>query len=150
VMGFVSSGQAASSANAIDVSTVYLPSLHFSHITVDVSTTDSSTSDFYSWGLYSTSGSVLCSFTAVNLTAGGAIDQTCSQGTVTLSPGEYLFAFTGNATTAKIAYSGTAPVALSSVVSSTTSSSGALPSTISVPGSGVTFSGYGLPAIILH
>jgi hypothetical protein len=150
VMGFVSSGQAASSTNAIDVSTVYLPSIHFSHITADVSTTDSSTSDFYSWGIYSTSGSVLCSFTAVNLTAGGASDQTCSQGTVTLSPGEYLFAFTGNATTAKIAYSGTAPVALSSVVSSTTSSSGALPSTISVPSAGVTFSGYGLPAIILH
>jgi hypothetical protein len=39
---------------------------------------------------------------------------------------------------------------LSSAVSSTSSSSGALPSTITVPSSGVTFSGYGLPAIILH
>jgi hypothetical protein len=35
-------------------------------------------------------------------------------------------------------------------VSASTSSSGALPSTISVPSTGVTFSGYGLPAIILH
>ena len=149
-MGFVSAGQAPSSTNAIDVSTIYLPSLHFSHVTVDVSTTDSSTSDFYSWGIYSTSGSVLCSFTAVNLTAGGATDEACSQGTVTLTPGEYLFAFTGSATVAKIAYSGTAPIVLASAVSSTTSSSGALPSSITVPSAGVTYSGYGLPAIILH
>ena len=149
-MGIVSAGQAPSGSNAIDVSTIYLPSIHFSHMSVDVSTTDSNSSDFYSWGIYSTSGSVLCSFTAVNLTAGGAVDEACSQGTVTLTPGEYLFAFTGNATTAKIAYSGTAPVALTSAVSSTTSSSGALPSSITVPGSGVTYSGYGLPAIILH
>lgn len=149
-MGFVSAGQAPSSSNAIDVSTVYLPNLQFSHVTVDVSTTDSSTSDFYGWGLYNTSGAVLCSFSAVNLTAGGAVDKSCSQGTVTLTAGEYIFAFTGNATTAKIAYSGTAPLALSSAVSPTSSSSGALPSTISLPSSGVTYSSYGLPAIILH
>lgn len=150
VVGFVSSGQAPSSNNAIDVSTVYLPNIQFSHITVDVSTTDSSTSDFYSWGLYNTSGTVLCSFSAVNLTAGGAVDKSCSQGTVTLTAGNYIFAFTGNATTAKVAYSGTAPLALSSAVSSTSSSGGALPSTISLPSSGVTYSSYGLPAIILH
>ena len=149
-MGFVSAGQAPSSTNAIDVSTVYLPNLQFSHITVDVSTTDSSTSDFYSWGLYNTSGSVLCSFSAVNLTAGGTLDKSCSQGTVTVSAGEYIFAFTGNATTAKIAYSGTAPLGLSSAVSSTSSSSGALPSSVTLPSSGVTYSSYGLPAIILH
>ena len=150
VMGSVVAGEAPSAANAIDVSTIYVPSIHFSHVTVDVSTTDSSTSDFYGWGIYSTSGSVLCSFTAVNLTAGGAVDATCSQGTVTLTPGEYLFAFTGNATTAKIAYSGTAPIVLASAVSSTTSSSGALPGSITVPSAGVTYSSYGLPAIILH
>jgi len=149
-MGFVSAGQAPSSTNAIDVSTVYLPSLQFSHITVDVSTTDSSTSDFYSWGLYNTSGTVLCSFSAVNLTAGGAADKSCSQGTVTVAAGEYIFAFTGSATTAKIAYSGTAPLALSSAVSSTSSSSGALPGTITLPSSGVTYSSYGLPAVIFH
>jgi hypothetical protein len=150
VMGTVAAGQAPSAVNAIDVSTIYLPSIHFSHVTVDVSTSDSSTSDFYGWGIYSTAGSVLCNFTAVNLTAGGAVDAACTQGTVTLTPGEYLFAFTGNATTAKIAYSGTAPVALTSVVSSTTSSSGALPSTITAPGAGITYSSYGLPAVILH
>jgi hypothetical protein len=149
-MGFLSGGEAPSATNAVDVSVVYLPNIQFSHLTVDVSTTDSSTSDFYSWALTDTSGNVKCSITAVNLTAGGADDQSCTQGTVTLASGAYVFAFTGNATTAKIAYSGTAPLALSSAVSSSSSSSGAMTFPISIPAAGVTFSGYGLPAIILH
>ena len=149
-MGFLSAGQAPSANNAIDVSVVYLPNIQFSKLAVDVSTTDASTSDFYSWAVTDLSGNVKCSITAVNLTAGGASDQSCTQGTVTLSNGAYLFAFTGNATTAKIAYSGTAPLALSSAVSSSTSSSGAITFPISVPSAGVTYSGYGLPAIILH
>jgi hypothetical protein len=93
---------------------------------------------------------VKCSITAVNLLSGGASDQSCTQGTVTLAAGAYIFAFTGNATAGKIAYSGTAPLALSSAVSSSTSSSGAITSPITVPSAGVTYSGYGLPAIILH
>ncbi len=149
-MGFVSAGQAPSANNAIDVSVIYLPNIQFSKLAVDVSTTDASTSDFYGWAITDLSGNVKCSITAVNLTAGGASDQSCTQGTVTLPAGAYLFAFTGNATTAKIAYSGTAPLALSSAVSSSTSSSGAITSPISVPSAGVTYSGYGLPAIILH
>jgi hypothetical protein len=149
-MGFVTGGQAPSSANAIDTSVIYLPNIQFSHITVDVSTTDSSTSDFYSWAITDTSGNVKCSVTAVNITAGGASDQSCTQGTVTLPGGAYIFAFTGNATTGKIAYSGTAPLALSSAVSSSTSSSGAITFPIAIPSAGVTYSGYGTPAIILH
>ncbi len=149
-MGFLSAGQGPSANNAIDVSVIYLPNVQFSHLTVDVSTTDASTSDFYGWAVTDLSGNVKCSITAVNLTAGGASDQACTQGTVTLPSGAYLFAFTGNATTAKIAYSGTAPLALSSAVSSSTSSSGAMTSPIGVPSAGVTYSGYGLPAIILH
>jgi len=93
---------------------------------------------------------VKCSVTAVNITAGGASDQSCTQGTVTLAGGAYIFAFTGNATTGKIAYSGTAPLALSSATSSSTSSSGAMTFPISIPSAGVTYSGYGMPAIILH
>lgn len=149
-MGIASSGQAPSATNAIDVSVIYLPNVQFSKLAVDVSTTDASTSDFYSWAITDLSGNVKCSITAVNLTAGGGSDQSCTQGTVTLANGAYLFAFTGNATTAKIAYSGTAPLALSSAVSSSTSSSGAISSPISVPSAGVTYSSYGLPAIILH
>jgi pectate lyase-like protein len=149
-MGIASAGQAPSAANAVDVSVVYLPNIQFSHVTVDVSTTDSSTSDFYSWAITDTSGNVKCSIAAVNITAGGANDQSCTQGTVTLAAGAYIFAFTGNATTGKIAYSGTAPLALSSAVSSSTSSSGAMTFPISAPAAGVTYSSYGLPAIILH
>lgn len=149
-MGLASAGQPPSANNAIDVSVIYLPNIQFSHLSVDVSTTDSSTSDFYGWAITDLSGNVKCSITAVNITAGGASDQACTQGTVTLTSGAYLFAFTGNATTGKIAYSGTAPLALSSTVSSSTSSSGAITSPISVPSAGVTYSSYGLPAIILH
>jgi Pectate lyase superfamily protein len=149
-MGFLSAGQAPSANNAVDVSVVYLPNIQFSKLTVDVSTTDASTNDFYSWAITDTSGNVKCSVTAVNLTVGGADDQSCTQGTVTLASGPYIFAFTGNATTGKIAYSGTAPLALSSAVSSTTSSSGAITFPLAVPAAGVTYSGYGLPAIILH
>jgi hypothetical protein len=149
-MGFLSAGQAPSSTNAVDVSVIYLPNIQFSHVTVDVSTTDSSTSDFYGWAITDLSGNVKCSITAVNLTAGGADDQSCTQGTVTLASGAYIFAFTGNATTAKIGYSGTAPLALSSAVSSSTSSSGAISFPISIPSAGGTYSGYGLPAIIVH
>jgi hypothetical protein len=69
---------------------------------------------------------------------------------VTLAPGKYIFAFAGNATTGKIAYSGTAPLALSSAVSSSTSLAGAITFPISIPAAGVTYSSYGLPAIILH
>ena len=149
-MGFLSAGQAPGSANAVNVSVIYLPNVQFSHLTTDVSTTDSSTSDFYSWAITDLSGNVKCSTAAVNLTVGGANDQSCTQGTVTLPSGAYVFAFTGNATTAKIAYSGTAPLALSSATSSSTSSSGAMTFPISIPSTGVTYSGYGLPAIILH
>ena len=60
------------------------------------------------------------------------------------TPGEYV------ATTAKIAYSGTAPLALSSAVSSSSSSSGAMTFPIAIPSAGVAFSGYGLPALIFH
>ena len=149
-MGTVAASVAPNSANTINVSVIYLPNIQFSKIAVDVSTTDASTSDFYSWAITDLSGNVKCSITAVNVTAGGASDQTCTQGTVTLANGAYLFAFTGNATVGKIAYSGTAPLPLSSAVSSSTSSSGAMTFPISVPSAGVNYSGYGLPAIALH
>jgi Pectate lyase superfamily protein len=149
-LGSVVGGQAPSAANAVNTSVIYLPNIQFSRVAVDVSTTDASGSDYYSWAITDLSGNVKCSFAAVNLTAGGTSDQSCSQGTVTLGNGPYIFAFTGNATTAKIAYGGTAPLALSSATSSSTSSSGAMTFPISVPAAGATFSGYGMPAIVLH
>ncbi|MGH9687723.1 MAG: glycosyl hydrolase family 28-related protein, partial [Candidatus Acidiferrales bacterium] len=149
-LGSVVGGEAPSAANAVNTSVIYLPNIQFSKIAVDVSTTDSSGSDYYSWAITDLSGNVKCSVTAVNLTAGGTSDQSCTQGTVTLANGPYIFAFTGSATTAKIAYGGTAPLALSSATSSSTSASGAMTFPISVPPAGATFSGYGSPAIVLR
>ena len=150
-MGTVTAGQAPGSANQVDVSVIYLPNVSFSHITVDVSTADSSTSDFYSWAITDLAGNVKCSMSsAVNLTSTGTNQQGCSQGTVTLANGNYIFAFTGNAATAKIAYSGTAPLALSTAVSTSTSSSGAMTFPIGMPTAGQTFSSYGMPAILLN
>lgn len=149
-LGTVVGGESPSAANAVNTSVIYLPNIQFSKIAVDVSTTDASTSDYYSWAITDLSGNVKCSVAAVNLTAGGTSDQSCTQGTVKLPNGAYIFAFTGNATTARIAYGGTAPLALSSAVSGSTSASGAMTFPISVPAAGATFSGYGLPAITLH
>ena len=91
-----------------------------------------------------------CSITAVNVTAGGASDQSCTQGTVTLPSGAYIFAFTGNATTGENRLQRHRAPRAFERVSSSTSSSGAITFPISVPSAGVTYSGYGLPAIILH
>jgi hypothetical protein len=149
-IGTVVGGQSPSAANAVNTSVIYLPNIQFSKIAVDVSTTDASTSDYYSWAITDLSGNVKCSVATVNLTAGGTSDQSCTQGSVTLPNGAYIFAFTGNATTAKIAYGGTAPLALASATSSSTSASGAMTFPIAVPAAGATFSGYGVPAIVLH
>ena len=150
-MGTVTAGAAPGGANQVDLSVIYVPNVTFSHITVDVSTLDASSSDFYSWAITDMAGNVKCSMSsAVNLTATGTNQQACSQGTVTLANGNYLFAFTGNATTAKIAYSGTAPLALSTAVSTSTSASGVITFPIGLPTAGQTFSSYGLPAIILN
>ncbi|MGH9738696.1 MAG: glycosyl hydrolase family 28-related protein [Candidatus Acidiferrales bacterium] len=149
-LGSVVGGESPSAANAVNTSVIYLPNVQFSKIAVNVSTTDSSGSDYYSWAITDLSGNVKCSVAAVNLTVGGTSDQSCTQGTVTLPNGAYIFAFTGNAATAKIAYSGTAPLALSSAVSSSTSATGAIAFPIAVPAAGATFSGYGSPAIVLH
>jgi hypothetical protein len=150
-VGTVTAGAAPGAANQVDISVIYLPNVSFSHITVDVSTSDANTGDFYSWAITDLAGNVKCSMSAaVNLTATGTNEQPCSQGTVTLANGNYIFAFTGNATTAKIAYSGTAPLAFSTAVSTSSSSSGAMTFPIGMPTAGQTFSSYGLPAIILN
>jgi hypothetical protein len=150
-MGTVTAGSAPGGANQVDVSVIYLPNVTFSHVTVDVSTLDSNTGDFYSWAITDTAGNVKCSMSsAVNLATTGTDQQSCSQGTVTLANGNYIFAFTGNATTGKIAYSGTAPLALSSAVSTSTSASGVITFPIGMPTAGQTYSSYGLPAILLN
>lgn len=136
-----------SSANAINVVAFLVPmQVQFGHISIDVATPDTtagslcgSFADCYDVGIYNMSGTRLCDWGATALSSGGIVSAACVQGTVTLTPGYYIFAFTGNGTTAKIFF-GTAGgggfVQLASATSGTSSTGGALPSTISLPAFG--------------
>ena len=136
-----------SSGNAINVVAFLVPmQVQFGHMTIDIATPDTaagslcgSFADCYDVGIYNTSGTRLCDWGATAFSSGGLTSVACAQGTVTLTPGYYIFAFTGNATTAKI-YFGTAGnggfVQLSSATSGTSSTGGALPATISLPSLG--------------
>ncbi|MGB8593137.1 MAG: glycosyl hydrolase family 28-related protein [Candidatus Acidiferrales bacterium] len=135
---------APSSANAINVVAFYLPTtVQFSKLTVDVATSDTTSgslcgsfADCYDVGLYNTSGTLQCDWGATALSSTGLKDIACAQGTVTLAQGYYIFAFTGNATTGKIYFgftSGGGFALLNTATSGTSSASGALPSTISLP-----------------
>ena len=149
---------APSTTNAINVIPFLVPmQLQFSKLTIDIGTTDSTGGDLYDVGIYSLSGALQCNWGATAFTASGPTDGSCTQGTVTLAPGNYIFAFTGNATTAKI-YPGNAYNTgfeiLGSATSSTSSSGGALPSTIAVPAvcpaCGATTASFASPFIVLH
>ncbi|MGA8269763.1 MAG: glycosyl hydrolase family 28-related protein [Candidatus Acidiferrales bacterium] len=149
---------APSTTNAINVIPFLVPvQLQFSKLTIDIGTADSTGGDLYDVGIYSLSGALQCNWGATAFTATGPTDGTCAQGTVTLAPGNYIFAFTGNATTAKI-YPGNAYNSgfeiLSGATSSTSSSGGALPSTIAVPSvcpaCGATTTTFASPFIVMH
>jgi len=149
---------APSATNAVNVIPFLVPvQLQFSKLTIDIGTADSTGGDLYDVGIYSMSGALECNWGATPFTATGPTDGSCAQGTVTLAPGNYVFAFTGNATAAKI-YPGNAYntgfEVLSSATSSSTSSGGALPSTIAVPSvcpaCGSTTASYASPFIVMH
>ena len=135
------SAAAPSSANAINVVKFLVPlSVTFGNLVVDVGTSDSTGGHLYDAGIYSASGSLQCDWGATALTSTGKQDIACAQGSVTLSPGYYVFAWTGNATTATIFFGtsgGGGWQQFTSATSGTASSGGALPSSISVPSAGV-------------
>jgi len=132
------SGQSFSS-NAVKVWGIIIPyAVNYSHIDYDVSTLDSSTSDFYDLGLYgpcavnTSSCPLVTHIGAQNLTASGYKQASVTSGTI--QPGLYWVAMTGNATTAQLATTSVSEwTVCPSTNSSTTSSSGALPSTIATP-----------------
>ncbi len=133
---------APSSANAVNVVAFWIPfAVSISHLTVDIGTADTTSgslcgsfADCYDVGIYNLSGAVQCSWGATPFSVTGMTDNACKQGSVTLNPGYYVFAFTGNATTAKIYFgSGAGMQLLAGATSSTSSSGGALPNSISVP-----------------
>jgi len=141
------SSAAPSAANAINVVEFYLPTqVVFSKLTIDIGTADTTAgslcggfADCYDAGIYDSGGNLKCNYGASAFNTSGVKDTACAQGSVTLAAGYYIFAFTGNATTAKIFFGGAGGGGfglLSSATSATTSTNGALPATISVPSIG--------------
>ena len=132
------SGQAFST-NTVKVWGVIIPyGVGFSHIDYDVSTLDSSTSDNYDIGLYgpcavgASSCPLVTHIGAQNLTSTGY--KQASVTSATIQPGLYWIAITGNATTAQVATTSVSEwTACPSTNSTTTSSGGALPSSIAIP-----------------
>lgn len=150
-----------SSSNVINLAAFTLTNpVQFSKLAIDVLTADaiagslcSSFADCYGWGLYDSTGAAICTVPATALNATGAKDGTCSQGTVTAQPGMVVFAFTGTATAAAISYGYNQGILtlLSTNTSGTTTTNGALPSTISLPSFAATHEGtYTTPLILLH
>jgi hypothetical protein len=88
------------------------------------------------------------------LTTTGLYDLAVVQGTVTLNPGTYLFAFTGTATGVDLAVNGPYENSMFYFSTSSTSSSGALPSTVTVATSAtMSTSSWGVdftPVFLLH
>lgn len=132
------SGQGFSS-NTVKVWGIVIPyGVSFSHIDYDVSTLDSSTSDNYDVGLYGPCGvgaascPLVTHIGAQNLSSTGYKQASVTSSTI--QPGLYWIAITGNATTAQVATTSVSEwTACPSTNSSTTSSAGALPSSIAIP-----------------
>jgi hypothetical protein len=141
---------APSAANAVNVSQIVIPySVTFSKVAYDVSITDAVNN--YDIGIYDAGGALKCDIGAQVFSPGGVQDKLCTQGSVTLPAGIYYFAFTGAATTAKIFYGNSSALqVIGTNTSSTASTAGALPATITVPGAGAQISAFGSPFIILH
>ena len=105
----------------------------------------------YSWGLYTTTGAAICTVTATHLASGGATSaaqSACTQTTpITIAAGQYVLAFTGNATVATSYTAGQSFNGFSGTTSSTTSSGGQVPGTISIPTAGNQVTPYGTMSI---
>ncbi len=81
--------------------------LSISTISIYVITADSTSGDVYSFGLYNSSGTLLCSTTAQAFTATGFVTLSCSQGSsIAVAPGIYALGYTGNATALKVSSQG--------------------------------------------
>ncbi|HTS10586.1 MAG TPA: glycosyl hydrolase family 28-related protein [Candidatus Limnocylindrales bacterium] len=138
--GLQHSGSAQSfSSNAVKVWGIIIPyGVSFSHLDYSVSTLDSNSSDNYDVGLYgpcavnTASCPLVAHIGAQNLSSTGYKQTSVSSGTI--QPGLYWIAITGNATTAQVATTSVSEwTACPSTNSTTTSTGGALPSTIATP-----------------
>lgn len=144
---------ALSGANKIQVSGFYLPnSVTFSNIIASFGTSDAGNN--YDWGIYDNNGNLKAHVGAHAITSTGINDVAATGSPITLSAGKYYFAFTGNATIARINSPFVSSVVIVSFAAvqevSTTSTGGALPATISVPTDSWTTSTVNVHAFVLH
>ena len=129
----------AFSANGTGSIGVYWPApVTFSHICINIQTGDGS--GLYDWGFYSHDGSTLIADVGPQHVGTGWICSSTVQGTVTAGPGNLVFAYTGNSTTAHFSYiaSGTHWIASGGAC---TTSGGQLCSSITTPVVGVSGGG---------
>jgi len=102
--GSQDSYNARNGANQVSVSGFLLPvRITFGHLILDIFTDDATNN--YDAGIYSVAGSLLAHIGAQTLPNSGQQSFAISGGAVTLNPGLYYFGWTGNDTTALIAYS---------------------------------------------
>jgi len=85
--------------------------VNFSHIVFSVTTTDTTSgslcgafADCYDVGIYNSGGTLVANCATMALNDAGVQDCATLQGTLTLQPGAYYFAFTGNASVATLTY----------------------------------------------
>jgi len=96
-------GNARNGANQVSVSGIHVPvPLTFANILVFVDTVDAV--NLYDIGIYSQAGALLANIGAQTLPTGNLQSFATLQGSQTIEPGLYLFAWTGNATTAQLRY----------------------------------------------
>jgi hypothetical protein len=116
----------------------YFPPATFGHIYLNITTDDATHA--YSWGLYTTSGTGVCTTTAGDLTAIGITSGTlsaCSQGTIFWPGGNLIFVGGGAATTAQIGTSyGSQMLPFSTNAITGTLTGGQVPTSITVPSAG--------------
>ena len=142
------SNLALSGANAINWVAFTIPAqgLTVTHIGFNVNTQDANTGHHYDIGIYNSAGSLVCDLGAH---AGGsgwvntqfANDVAIAQTSVTLPGGTYFAAWTGDATTLVLSApnnSGVFSLSLYGLGPSNTSTTGQLPSTVTVPAPTVT------------
>lgn len=128
----------AATANTIIASGFYLPyPVTFSHIAFVVNTADTTSGDHYDVGIYSHAGTLEADIGATAGTtafsATGSKDVVIAQASVTLPPGQYYFALTGNAATGAIDINPCSSFYSITASSLGSSSGGALPSSLTPP-----------------
>jgi len=141
----------ALTANKIQLYGFYLPyQVTFSKITYNIIAADN-TSNLYDLGIYSSTGSLLCDEGATAGTtfapsANATFTLTCTQGTITLSAGNYYVGVT--AVTATATVGGASGVLTFSHTGTIVTSGGALPGTITPPSASYVISS--MFGVLLH